>query len=58
MLCDQEWYEKHKDDYTEEDIAALGIKITVDKRKFPQICQDGKKGKVAELLKLNREKGD
>ena len=55
MLCDQEWYEKHKDDYTEEEIAALGIEITVDKRKFPQIRQGDRKGKAAELLKLNKE---
>ncbi len=52
MLCSQEWYKKHKDDYTEEDIAALGIEITVDKRKFPKIRQGGNKGKVGKLLKI------
>ena len=55
MLCDQEWYEKHKDDYTEEEIAALGIIITVDKKKYPKIHQGDKKGKVGKLLKVNRE---
>ena len=54
MLCDREWYEKHKDDYTEEEIAALGIEITVDKRKYPKIRQGDKKGRAAELLKLNK----
>ncbi len=52
MLCDKEWYEKHKDDYTEEDIAALGIEITVDKRKFPKIHSGDKKGKASEILKI------
>ncbi len=54
MLCGQEWYKKHKDDYTEEEIAALGIEITVDKRKFPKIHQGDREGKAAELLKLNK----
>ncbi|KKN16362.1 hypothetical protein LCGC14_0976570 [marine sediment metagenome] len=58
MLCDQKWYEKHKDDYTEEEIAALGIEITVDKRKFPKIRQGDRKGKAAELLKLNKGRGN
>ena len=52
MLCSQEWYKKHKDDYTEEDIAALGIEITVEKRKFPKIHQGDRKGKVGKLLKI------
>jgi len=55
MLCSKEWYEKHKDDYTEKEIAALGIEITVDKRKYPKIHQGDKKGKAAKLLKLNKE---
>jgi len=55
MLCDQEWYQKHKDDYTPEEIAALGIEITVDKRKYPEIHHGDKKGGVGKLLKLNRE---
>ncbi len=46
MLCGQEWYEKHKDDYTEEDIAALCIEISMDKRKYPKILQGGTKGIV------------
>ena len=54
MLCSPEWYEKHKNDYTEEEIAALGIEITVDKRKFPQIRQGDKKGKASKLLELTK----
>ncbi len=52
MLCSKEWYEKHKGDYTEEDIAALGIEITVDKREYPRIRQGDKKGGVGNLVKL------
>ncbi len=54
MLCGQEWYEKHKDDYTEEDIAALCIEISMDKRKYPKILQGGTKGIVGELLNINK----
>jgi len=54
MLCDREWYEKHKNDYTPEEIAALGIEITVDKRKYPKIRQGDKKGRAAELLEMNK----
>ena len=58
MLCSQEWYEKHKDDYTEEEIAALGIEISVGGKKYPEIRQGDKKGKAAKLLKLNKEGGN
>lgn len=54
MLCDEEWYQKHKDDYTEEEIAALGIEISVEGRKYPQIRQGDKKGKASELLELTK----
>jgi len=57
MLCSPEWYEKHKNDYTEEEIATLGVEITVDKRRFPQIRQGDKKGKTAELLAILKKDG-
>ena len=54
MLCGQKWYQKHKDDYTEDDIAALGIEISMGGKKYPQILQGDRKGKVGELFKIIR----
>ena len=54
MLCDQEWYQRHKGDYTEEEIAALGIEITVGEKKYPRVRQGDKKGRVEKLLGLNK----
>ena len=54
MLCSKEWYQKHKDDYTDEEIAALGIEISVGEKKYPRIRQ-GQKGKVKKLLGLKKE---
>ena len=51
MLCDEEWYRKHKDDYTEADIAALSIEVLVDKKKRFSISQGGEKDKVKKVLK-------
>ena len=54
MLCSEEWYKKHKDDYTAEEIAALGIEISVGGKKYPRIRYGDKKGKASELLELTK----
>ena len=50
MLIDQEWYEKHKDDITEEDIGSLGIEVILDGKKLGYIRQSSEKGKLKAVL--------
>lgn len=53
MIIDWEWYEKHKGDYTEEEIAELGIEISSDGQKYPEILQGDKRGKVKKLVEAS-----
>jgi len=46
MLCEREWYEKHKNDHTEAEIAALGIEIIVDGKKTSHVTSNARKGTV------------
>jgi len=53
MLVTQEWFDKHKDDYTQEEIDALGIEISMNGHAVPKINQgEGKRvSKVINILK-------
>ena len=58
MLCSDDWYQKHKNDYTQADIAALGIEVSVGDKKYPKIRQGGAKGIVGKLLEINKGETD
>ena len=57
MLCSEKWYQKHKDDYTQADIDALGLEISVGGKKYPPL-HHGQKGKVKKLVEINKGETD
>ena len=54
MLVEREWLDKHKNDFTQEDIDSLGIEIIVDERKLGNIRQGDRKGKLKSVLESQR----
>jgi len=54
-LCGQEWYLKHRHDYTQEDIDSLTIQVKIEGRDLPTIRQKDNRGKVANIVKINRK---
>jgi len=57
-LCGHEWFEKHKNDYIEADIAQLGIEISFEGSKKAIIHNDNKGLRdVHELVKVIIQKG-
>ena len=57
LLCGRNWYDKHQNDYTHEDIASLTIIVSCECRELPAIRQNGKRGIVKDLVKMNRKEG-
>jgi len=50
MLVDREWYSKHKNDFSREDIDSLGIEVSVGGKRLGEIRQRDKKGKLKAVL--------
>ena len=55
LLCGQAWFNKHQNDYTHEDIASLSITASIEGRELPATRQNGKRGIVKDLVKINRK---
>ena len=56
-LCGEEWYEKHKDDYSQDEIDALGIVVSVDGKAHAEIRQGHRKGLVEALIESDPKAG-
>ena len=54
-LCGWEWYQKHQFDYTQADIDAQTITVKVDNVQMPTVSNKNDKGKVSNLVKINRK---
>lgn len=55
MLIDYEWYRKHRQDISQEEIDSLGIAVTAGGKSLPPILQKDKKGKVKQLVEVFSE---
>jgi hypothetical protein len=53
MLISEDWYKKHKKDHTREEIDQLGIEVSCDGRRYPEIKHGERKGMIKCLLELN-----
>lgn len=56
-ICGQDWYVKHRNDYTQAEIDALGIELKVNgKMQFKSSKQSRlPKGAIKNFVRLNRE---
>lgn len=54
-LCGQAWYLQHRLDYTQADIDAQTIIMKVDNRQMPTVSGTDKKGRVSNIVKINRK---
>ena len=54
-LCGQDWYIKHRLDYTQADIDAQTIQVKVDERQLPVVRNTDSKRSVANMVKVNRD---
>lgn len=54
-LCGWTWYQRHRFDHTQAEIDALTIAVKVDSRQMPVVSNMDKKGRVSNMVKLNRE---
>ena len=56
-LCGIKWLRKHQHDHTHAEIASLSIIVSCEGRELPAIRQNGKRGIVKDLVKMNRKEG-
>jgi len=57
-LCGWPWYQAHRHDHTEQEIAALSIVVSCNGKKLPLVRQDTKdRGLVKDLVKSYRKEG-
>ena len=53
-LCGQAWYLQHLRDHTQAEIDSLTIAVKVGSRQMPVVSNTDKKGRVSNIVKINR----